>query len=1529
MEQSSSRLYSGPLSQAAQKILAVLRTQRNYSHNHRQMGRYYGSQREPWTQSSRSMSQEDRRDRDTNREGQSSQTPAYYQYSQTPESSLSSQASSCNSSRWDSSLHRQTSQTEAYNQCSQTNSLRKCSEPPAYQSSQALSFLQHEVPEMAACVSHRDKYTLSLQIPERLSEYQCRDSTEEIRPSFILSLSPDEESPDEVLFPTVEHPDTHKEESGLTCHPVSSCLKISVETDNATSVELRKKTDTKSWNILRNEPEDAGASDSQLKWKQPLSDPTEEATRGGEDGGILFQQSGYESLKSGKIHLPPIGFVTRQETSCDAHSHKPMRLLDVVQEVELTVDSENMTETGAEQMSDREHEMHNGANGVQYKEIGQRDATLPNKTGSPREMEGFQLLGINVITCSPRNLDLASITKKVDKSFSCYCEGAKSGQRENNDPRDRLKTPEAKDVEHPPGTENKEISVGYHTNLKTISVPLEKGNHKVSPCHAETPQVLGQTVMETAEKHHTGALVQCEPTKLILGDTTAYNLCRSTEARVDVMEVGFEVKRENSTKAGTEDKMETEQPLCSDVQLRNRHCETDYREVTELPGTHTEPDRNQLVMPPVDSQDETTSTEDSGRERCPMPTLSREYRAKGSGFKVPCLSGNQQHHDSVQTANGSISGSSSRIVLATASTLATGQNSSTAEDLASSAAKPNKKLENCSLPTSHTHLQPPLISSFCLKRKHEAPSDTTPPKICLTRRPPKWEPPRTSHEKARKGVSKWISKTSVPEHAAVPEPQTKVSPSHEARIMLGVEKHQYVLKQTQQRCSKMEERCHDSTRNVSKRTPASVTCNPTKHNRAKCGPDHDTDESKTSHEWAKPGEPQSKAEYLTETLTSDPRVKDSGKLNAEEKVQMLEKAGRAKTLVLTLVYQDGTTQLDPEQKLTPLVCGLLVLMKNDLDGSTPEDSLGPNDVLVYLKLEQTPAWAQQHTHQGQQLFTRDMLLQVLSRSQLVVCYKSKDLLRTVLQFYKQDLNWKQVVGCHIQDPQVSGWLLDPACPFSCYQDLLNKHYKRPSTAPALGAKKVSQVISGLSSLYWLNMELCSKLQSQGLWELYTDMELKMIPVLAAMESHHIHVDKEALQRTSDLLGTKMKQLEQEAHRAAGQIFLVTSNTQLRTILFEKLRLHERCENRKLPKTINKQQQSTSEAALLQLQDLHPLPKVILEYRQVHKIKSTFVDGILSCMMGKNYVSSTWYQTSVVTGRISAKHPNFQALPRQPLQITKKQYTQGKEEEVVTVHPRAMFIPQKGWTFLAADFCQVELRLLAHLSSDPELLRIFTNPQADVFTMLASQWKGVSEGEVTSEDREHAKCIVYSVVYGAGRERLSGILGVSAEQASQFQDSFLQTYREVQAFIQKTVQLCHKQGYVLSIMGRRRTLPNINSPDWGIRMQAERQAVNFMVQGSAADLCKMAMIRIFNPISSNTSLSARLVAQLHDELLYEVEDSQVEHFAGLVKSTMESLQHIDHLGIHLKVPLKVAVYSGKSWGSMSELNIPPVSPSASP
>ncbi|XP_031612704.1 DNA polymerase nu isoform X1 [Oreochromis aureus] len=1508
MEWSNNRLYKGPLSRAAQKVLAALRAQSlrgarcNQNYSSQAVETYNCSQRESWADSS--WSQEERCTNqpqvsslstshyNSSSERQSAQTLAIYQYSQTPDSSLSSQAS-CSSSYWDFSLQMQ---TEAYYQYSQTYSHRKCSEPPAYKSSQSLSFSQHEVPETPATFCHGDRYTLSFQIPERLSEHETtawRNSTKEIRPPFILNIFPDDEDPD-IMLPTTEQSNSHKEEPAAVCHPVSSCLKIYVGRESKTSGAQTEKAGKESWHIAR-KLQDTGAPGSRLKWKQPLSDPAEAASGGAGDRVVLYQQSESETLgraiNTGRAHLPPSVFITRQENCCDAHLPKLMRNIVGEEDDVLIADTEHITELGTRQISNICHEIQNAVNEAARKERGNRDVSVLHAKGSAYEME--RVVPLRTIEDTTVKSHLNSLDIR-DNFVDSGTKRETRGENEENGLEDIVSASEVKETERPPDTENKATTV-EHENPQKISISLGSGLQDESHCN-------------TAENDLTQE--QSEARSFSLQDNSAENI-----EKTEVMEAKMEVTYKNKTMANTDHQMEQGQ------------CETHDGKLTEFLRMDTEEgkggeDREAEEVPAVDSDVENKSAGNSEGERGAMPTLSQECGANGSRIRAARLSSSQQQHDNAKITNGSTRGRSSSLVLAPTITVAPGQNLFSVQELTSAAlpvVAPKKELENRKLKSSPSH--PCLKLSSPLKRKREAfqHKNTDPPaKISLSRRPPKWEPPQSSQEKPREGrVSEWKSAR---------EPQGKASPSHETRAVSGACTELDASNQTQQNGqNKMEKLSSELPGKASIHPPLSK---PRKPKQAASDTDSTTSGPKGFQKLVNTSEPptQSKAGCLAASLTCDSRVKYSGKLKPDEKVQMLEIAGHAKVLVLTMVYQDGSTQLDAEQKLTPPVCGLLILMKNELDCSMPEGALGPNDTLVYLKLEHTPAWAQQQVHQSQQLFTRDMLLQVLSRSQLVVCYKAKDLLRTVLQFYRQDLSWKQVAGCHIQDPQVSGWLLDPTDPSSCYQDLLHKYCKRPQTLPALGAQKVSQIISGLCWLYRLNMKLCSELHSQGLWQLYSDMELNMIPVLAAMESHRIHVDKEALKRTSDLLGTKMKQLEQEAHRAAGQIFLLTSNTQLRTVLFEKLHLHERCENKKLPKTVGKQQQSTSEAALLQLQDLHPLPKIILDYRQVHKIKSTFIDGILSCMMSKNYISSTWHQTSVVTGRISAKHPNFQALPRQPLQITKKQYIQGKEEEVVTVHPRAMFIPQEGWTFLAADFCQVELRLLAHLSSDPELLRIFTNPQADVFTMLASQWKGLSEKEVTSEDREHAKRVVYSVVYGAGRERLSGILGVSSEQASQFQDRFLQTYRDVQGFIQRTIQQSHKQGYVLSIMGRRRNLPNINSPDWGIRMQAERQAVNFVVQGSAADLCKMAMIRIFNLVSSSSSLSARLIAQLHDELLYEVKDSQVQQFAALVRSTMESLQHIDHLGVHLKVPLKVAVSSGKSWGSMSELDVPPMFPS---
>uniref|UniRef100_UPI00398E575C DNA polymerase nu n=1 Tax=Pristiophorus japonicus TaxID=55135 RepID=UPI00398E575C len=646
-----------------------------------------------------------------------------------------------------------------------------------------------------------------------------------------------------------------------------------------------------------------------------------------------------------------------------------------------------------------------------------------------------------------------------------------------------------------------------------------------------------------------------------------------------------------------------------------------------------------------------------------------------------------------------------------------------------------------------------------------------------------------------------------------------------------------------------------------------------------------------------------------------PQICDLFTLDTEQRSKVLQEVARASVIILTMVYQDGSSQLTAVKEPTCLVSGFLVLLMNEggPDSLTRTENQAAENILYksdtggryfHLKLEQNPAWLQQgHSYRE---FTRVLLLQILSCKGCIIGFKAKDLLRAVLHHCADSVCWKQASDWDILDPRIAGWLLDPGDTASCFPALVLKHCGRSSalelarpTTESPGNTKLQELCASLHILYHLMMDLRSKLQAQDLWKLFCTVELRLIPVLAVMENYRIHVNKEDLKRTSELLGVRQKQLEQEAHQVAGEQFRLTSSNQLRQILFDKLRLHLLCEKKKLPRTDLRQQQSTSEAVLLQLQELHPLPKIILEYRQIHKIKSTYVDGLLACMK-KSFVSPTWNQTGTVSGRLSAKHPNIQAIPTQPIQIAKQQYIQGREPEMVTISPRSMFVSADGWTFLAADFSHIELRILAHLTSDPELLKLFQEPESpDVFSTLACQWKGISADQVKNADREQAKRIVYAVVYGAGKERLSESLRVSASKASEFIESFQQKYKEVRTFTQRTIQQCHQQGYVVSIMGRKRPLPHIHSQDYNSRNQAERQAVNFVVQGSAADLCKMAMIKIFMCVASSSSLTARLVAQIHDELLFEVEDSQIQELAGLVKSTMESLQSVEALGVYLK------------------------------
>uniref|UniRef100_A0A8C3IMC4 DNA polymerase nu n=1 Tax=Chrysemys picta bellii TaxID=8478 RepID=A0A8C3IMC4_CHRPI len=599
----------------------------------------------------------------------------------------------------------------------------------------------------------------------------------------------------------------------------------------------------------------------------------------------------------------------------------------------------------------------------------------------------------------------------------------------------------------------------------------------------------------------------------------------------------------------------------------------------------------------------------------------------------------------------------------------------------------------------------------------------------------------------------------------------------------------------------------------------------------------DVNSHKTKSDWAS-----EQAESPEKTFC------DIRNLGYEEKSQLITTIKEAVALVVTMVFQDGSSQLSSDQGLVSSVRGIVVLIKKQTDQLCPSkgssivnpivwDACTRNDKCIYLKIEHSSVWEQQE--QTHKKYIREILFEILHCT--IICFNAKDFLRTLLHVYGDDINWKQVADCVVLDPRIAAWLINPSDTVPSFEYLIHKHFENPSHS------------------------------THGLWKLFCTLELPLIKILAVMETHKIHVNKEELKRTSEILGLRLKELEQEAHRAAGQQFLLTSSSQLREVLFRLLLFFKLLTLKILF--------MERDYKLNKLQDLHPLPMIILEYRQ-------------------GFISSTWNQTGTVTGRLSAKHPNIQGISKHPVQIIKKQYVKGKENEIVTISPRTLFVSAKGYTFLAADFSHIELRILAHLSCDPELLKLFQEPETtDVFTTLASQWRGIPSEQVKHADREQAKRVVYSIVYGAGKERLAGCLGITPLQAGQFIESFLMKYKKIHDFTKKTIEQCHNEGYVVSIMGRKRHLPNINARDYRLRTQAERQAVNFVVQrslsfvGSAADLCKMAMVEIFTSVAISPTLTARFIAQIHDELLFEVEDSQIQEFSGYLANLQISTLYL--------------------------------------
>jgi DNA polymerase-1 len=412
----------------------------------------------------------------------------------------------------------------------------------------------------------------------------------------------------------------------------------------------------------------------------------------------------------------------------------------------------------------------------------------------------------------------------------------------------------------------------------------------------------------------------------------------------------------------------------------------------------------------------------------------------------------------------------------------------------------------------------------------------------------------------------------------------------------------------------------------------------------------------------------------------------------------------------------------------------------------------------------------------------------------------------------------------------------------------------------------------------LKQYLEKEITDRGLNSLMFDLELPLLKILAKMERRGIYVDRAQLAVLSKEFTARLSVVEQRAHELAGESFNLNSPKQLSVILFEKMGIH--------PPKKTKTGFSTNAEVLEGLRNEHPIAEVILEHRSLAKLLSTYVDALPEEILDKTgRIHSTYNQGVTATGRLSSQNPNLQNIPV-------------RTDEGRRI--RKAFCPQEmGWSFVGGDYSQIELRLLAHLCEDPQLIQAFENGE-DIHAFTASQVFNVPLGEVSKQQRQQAKAVNFGIIYGQQAFGLSRELGISVADAQLFIETYFNQYPTVRAFIESCKEKAQRTGRATSIIGRERLIPEITSSNGAIRSSAERLAVNTPLQGSAADLIKLAMLKL-----DGADTNAHLVLQIHDELIYELPDAGVAAFRTLLKREMESV-------MDLRVPLVVDTAVGKNW-----------------
>lgn len=493
-----------------------------------------------------------------------------------------------------------------------------------------------------------------------------------------------------------------------------------------------------------------------------------------------------------------------------------------------------------------------------------------------------------------------------------------------------------------------------------------------------------------------------------------------------------------------------------------------------------------------------------------------------------------------------------------------------------------------------------------------------------------------------------------------------------------------------------------------------------------------------------------------------------------------------------------------------------------------------------------------------------------------------DLKKMIVSLNKYDIDIK---NCTF-DAMIAGYILNYnvkddiaylANTFNCDITLFDNFKKeKDMSTEALADLTVKKA----KFIYDIKDEFINKMKEEEQLELFSNIEMKLSSVLASMEIEGVRVDTKVLDKMGENINKKLDELTSEIYNYAGEEFNIQSPKQLGEILFEKLEIP-------YPKK-KKTSYSTAREILDKIVDYHPIVEKIIEHRTLNKIYTTYIVGIKNCVKEDGKLHTIYTQTLTRTGRLSSIEPNLQNIPIR--------YKEGKEI-------RKAFIPEENSVFLSSDYSQIELRMFAHMSGEQNLIDAFKH-HLDIHTKTAMDIYHVSKDEVTKNMRRDAKAVNFGIIYGISSFGLAEDLGVDIKTAKKFLDNYLETFPGIKNYMDKVIKDAYETGYVKTIMNRKRKIDELYNTNHMIKVQGERMALNTPVQGSSADILKKAMIDIYNEFN-RLNLKSKMILQVHDELIFNVKNDELEKVKEIVINFMEN-------AYKLNVPLEVDVEIGKNW-----------------